>query len=191
LCNRGFPLRYPPYRVLSVCIFTMLTFSAFVRLGIASKPCSPDGDMRVVYVLICYCPLLCGLLILVVLHLRECCAIVGMNSVNSNNKSKALVICEIYHLITKRIRENRNAARVEWNMAECNNGEVSQWSHKRLFLYSRSTQILKWSRNHFKITGSRRVIWNKLYTDGSKILGAFIRNFVRRATSRAEFTPAL
>jgi len=46
--------------------------------------------------------------------------------VNSDNKPKALVISEGYHLITKRIRENRNAARVEWNMAECNNAEVSQ-----------------------------------------------------------------
>jgi hypothetical protein len=46
-------------------IFTMLTCSAFVWLGIASKPCSPDGGVRAVYVLICYCPLLCRLLILV------------------------------------------------------------------------------------------------------------------------------
>jgi hypothetical protein len=36
---------YPPYRVQSVCIFIMLTCSAFVQLGIASKPCSPDGEV--------------------------------------------------------------------------------------------------------------------------------------------------
>jgi len=29
----------------------MLTYSTLVRLGIASKPCSPDGDVWVVYVL--------------------------------------------------------------------------------------------------------------------------------------------
>jgi hypothetical protein len=62
LCNRSFSLRYPPYRVQSVCIFTMLTCSAFVRFVITSKLCNPDGEVRVIYVLICYCPLLCGLL---------------------------------------------------------------------------------------------------------------------------------
>ena len=34
----------------------MLTCSAFVRLGIASKQCSPDGGVRAVHVLLCYCP---------------------------------------------------------------------------------------------------------------------------------------
>jgi hypothetical protein len=57
-------------------IFTMLTCSVFVRSGIASKPCSPGDGLRVIYVLICYCPLLCGLLILVVLDLWEWCALV-------------------------------------------------------------------------------------------------------------------
>jgi hypothetical protein len=47
-----------------------------VRLGISSKTCSPDGEVRVVYVLICYCPFLCGLSILVILDFWEWCALV-------------------------------------------------------------------------------------------------------------------
>ena len=54
----------------SICsYFYYVDLFSVCSVGIASKLCGPDGKVRVVYVLICYCPLLCGLLILVVLDL--------------------------------------------------------------------------------------------------------------------------
>jgi len=70
-----FQLRYPAYQVSPVCIFTILTYSAFVGLDSleAVEPRLRSAGCFCYH--ICYCPFLCGLLISVVLDLWQWCAL--------------------------------------------------------------------------------------------------------------------